>query len=158
MDGRTMAEQIPGNHPQSTATGLCWHTLAEISAPSRSADPQLIQAWVVEATQALSLPESDLERIQWATAEAVLNRNGRSANAPQAGLLEIRLLLAVQQTEGEETADVGMAHGRSDVLPPATLDGRRAEHGWGFFLLERMAASVQGDHHETKYVIELYLY
>ena len=126
-----MDEEIPDNPPQPAGAGPLWHALAEYSLPVGSVDPDPIHRWVVGATDGLHLPKSDLGKIQRATAGAALTLGG----------------VGEAQT-GRQPAS----------SPPGGVAELRSEHGWGFFLVERMAPSARGGQHEPLYIIDLYLY
>ncbi len=137
-----------------------WRTLAEFTVPSEPGNERLAIKQVAEAVQQLNLPESRLEQLKTAVAEATMNAIEHGHDYQPELLVSIRLLtsrtaLSVQITD----------QGGSQPIPEpetpdlaAKLAGQQTPRGWGLFLIDKMVDEMNITSHGTHHTVELILY
>lgn len=126
------------NHFVPAVPASAWQLIEEFALPDRPGGASLAAERVVGLIRGLGLPPAQVERIGNAIVETVLialAQRDRSGTAPP---VSIRVLAAGGKAAGDSQIDV---------------EGRRAERGWGFFLVKRLAAGS-----ERRHTIELFLY
>jgi anti-sigma regulatory factor (Ser/Thr protein kinase) len=137
-------------------------TLAELSIPSEPGNERWAMEEVARAVSGLGLPESTLERLKTAVAEATMNamEHGNRYN-PQ-------VPVKIQVWRLEECLLVRIID-RGSGPPPrpsaeapdleAKLEGMQTPRGWGLFLIQNMVdemrVSGNPDHHTIELVINL---
>jgi serine/threonine-protein kinase RsbW len=135
-------------------------TLAELSIPSEPGNERRASEEVARAVSGLGLPESTLERLKTAVAEATMNamEHGNHYRA------ELPVLIEVSVSEADlsiKITDEGSGPPTFDAETPdleAKLEGMQTLRGWGLFLIKNMVddMNVTGDeHHHT---VELILH
>jgi anti-sigma regulatory factor (Ser/Thr protein kinase) len=145
--------------PTRPAQGPAWQTLAELVLPSQLDSDRQARAQVAEVVRLLNLPETHLERLKTAVAEATLNAiehgNRYRPDAP--------VIIRVQVSEHALRVSI-TDQGREPISPPeppdlaAKVSGQQTLRGWGFFLIERMVDELQVREDGAQHTIELFLY
>ena len=136
-------------------------TLAELSIPSEPGNERRATEEVTRAVSGLALPESTLDRLKIAVAEATLNamEHGNHFRA------ELPVLIEVSVSEADlsvKITDEGSGSPTFDAETPdleAKLEGLQTPRGWGLFLIKNMVddmrVSGNPDHHTIELIINL---
>jgi serine/threonine-protein kinase RsbW len=137
-------------------------TLAEFTLPSVPGNERRAMEEVARAVSGLGLPESTLERLKTAVAEATMNAmehgNRYNPEVPvkiQVWRLEECLLVRIVDRGG------GPPPSPNAEVPDveAKLEGAQSPRGWGLFLIKNMVdemrVSGNPDHHTIELVINL---
>jgi serine/threonine-protein kinase RsbW len=114
--------------------------------PSEPGNERLALARVAESVRGLGLPESRLEKLKTAVAEATMNAiehgNGNRAEIP----VEVEvtqngdeIVVAISDQGGEAASQTGPAE-EPDLLQK--LDGAQSPRGWGLFLIRNMVDAM----------------
>ena len=114
--------------------------------PSQPGNERLALARVAQSVADLGLPESRLEKLKTAVAEATMNAiehgNGNRAEIP----VEVEvtqngeeIIVAISDQGGEATGKAGPAE-EPDLLKK--LEGGQSPRGWGLFLIRNMVDAM----------------
>jgi anti-sigma regulatory factor (Ser/Thr protein kinase) len=114
--------------------------------PSEPGNERLALARVAESVADLGLPESRLEKLKTAVAEATMNAiehgNGNRAEIPvevEVTLTGDEIVVAISDQGGELAGKPGPAE-EPDLLKK--LDGGQSPRGWGLFLIRNMVDAM----------------
>jgi serine phosphatase RsbU (regulator of sigma subunit)/anti-sigma regulatory factor (Ser/Thr protein kinase) len=137
------------------------HRLADFALPSEQGKEYEAMKMVAEVVQGLGLPESRLENLKTAVAEATMNAM-EHGNQYRADVPVFVRVVASDETLTVYITDQG--GGRPIPVPEtpdleAKLDGLQSPRGWGLFLIknlvDEMHATSDDQHHTVELVLNL---
>jgi anti-sigma regulatory factor (Ser/Thr protein kinase) len=138
-----------------------WRILTEFTLPGVPGDEREAQDRVVGAVQALRLSTMRLQGLKTAVAEAVLKFIAHGQHQRAEGPEQIRVCVSGAQLA--IAAGTSEQDGEAIPGPPALdlavkLDDPPLLHGWGFFLVEKMADDPRSAPPAARHTLELYIY
>jgi serine/threonine-protein kinase RsbW len=114
--------------------------------PSEPGNERLALARVEQSVRGLGLPDSRLEKLKTAVAEATMNaiEHGNKYRADIPVEVEVtqngdEIIVAISDQGGDSSADGGSAE-EPDLLKK--LDGGQSPRGWGLFLIRNMVDAM----------------
>jgi serine/threonine-protein kinase RsbW len=114
--------------------------------PSEPGNERLALARVEQSVRGLGLPDSRLEKLKTAVAEATMNaiEHGNKNRADIPVEVEVtqngdEIIVAISDQGGDSSADGGSAE-EPDLLKK--LDGGQSPRGWGLFLIRNMVDAM----------------
>ena len=155
----------PQRIQQARGSGDTRHVLAGFNIPSKAGNERLAMEQVAQALTDFDLPESRMERLKTAVAEATMNAI-EHGNRFQADLpVEIEILLDEKAASGRDLVICIRDHGGGKEIPEseipdldAKLAGLQSPRGWGLFLIKKMVDEMRVSSDETHHTIELILH
>lgn len=137
-----------------------WRTLAEFSLASITGNEREAIRQVGQAVQTLSLPDSLLDRLKTAVAEATMNAiEHGNKNQP-----ELPVVIQVQASPDAVRVRITDQGGGQPIPEPeapnleAKLAGLQTPRGWGLFLIKNLTDEMRIISNDTQHTIELTLY
>jgi anti-sigma regulatory factor (Ser/Thr protein kinase) len=133
--------------------------LADFTVPSEPGNERLVLAKVADVVAGHGLPDSRLERLKTAVAEAAMNAiEHGNHNRPE---LPVTVEVDVDASEISVTVtDLGGSETRGDAVQPdldLKLAGQQSPRGWGLFLIRHMVDAMdettQGMRHTVRLVM-----
>ena len=136
-----------------------WRTLAEFAFPSAPGSERRITEQVVEAVRSLDLPETRLDRLKTAVAEAAMNAMEHGNHYKPELPVEVRVLVSNRSLEVDITDQGGSQiepePGEPDLA--AKLEGTQSARGWGLFLIKNMVDQMHVTSDNVHHTVELIL-
>jgi PAS domain S-box-containing protein len=136
-------------------------TISELSMPSKPGNERQAAEEVARAVSGLGLPESTLERLKTAVAEATMNAmehgNRYDPEVPvkiEVWLLEKRILVRIIDRGGSPPPNPNAQ--KPDL--EAKLEGMQTPRGWGLFLIKNMVDEMRVSGNPDHHTVELITY
>lgn len=134
-----------------------WRTLAEFSLASTTGNEREAMRQVGQAVQILSLPDSLLDRLKTAVAEATMNAiEHGNKNQP-----DLPVVIQVQVSSAAVRVRITDQGGGQPIPEPeapnleAKLAGLQTPRGWGLFLIKNLTDEMRVISDDTHHTIEL---
>lgn len=147
-DGSTSASSSPDQE---------WRTLADFQLASEAGNERLAMEKVEEAVKVLNLPQSSMDRLNTAVAEATMNAMEHGNNYQRDVPVLVRVLASSHQLSVRITDQSGdkpiPEHTAPDI--EAKLAGLQSPRGWGLFLIQNMVDEMHVTRDERHHTIEL---